>query len=685
MLLHAVMRQRAVWLALPLIASAAGLTWAQTPTAPSSNSPTTNPAQPYQDKLIDGNLPPDPQEAAEQAYNREGLPRGYSLETSWDKRGVSSRTELLGLRATGYMDTLYWGSFSGQMGLQQGRNTQSNGASQSNQQTRWQIRQQGMPLDGGWQLDNALGQINLPVPELARNSLRLGLPTASMMGLSSQWRQAAGLQINAAVGQSGVFSGYPVANFDTTGGQYAYLSVQDRLSLGAGQGASRWLYGATLANAQDVPSSLTVSPSGNGRVNAQSLYLAAQRQWPSSQGLAAPASSLQINLLSSQNNGVSASGQQNADTLGLWLDGSFHLRGHANQWGVFYLDPNLSWLDATVASNLQGGYWRHSWRTRQWSSESNLELLKPVEGNTPAGFFATQALRYQYSTVMSFGASMNLRRYNTDGESLLVYSQWAHSLGSTRAQVEWARSEPADKLVRVQIDHEMNAGADLRFSTSLSIDHEKRSGLPARGYGLAVSADWQLAPRLSFTQSLQSRSSAGDVQYTLNTGLTWRIAPQWSLNATVFAVQGNPQSGSLVQSPLTPASTTSNSLQDKGIFISLRYTQAAGSTQVPIGGSPGSAAGSVQGVIFLDENGNGKQEASERGAAQVTVQLNGRFSVDTDAQGRFEFPYVAAGTHTIQVVSDNLPLPWAMPGDGKQSIRVNTRDQTRVVFGAVKQ
>jgi hypothetical protein len=167
-------------------------------------------------------------------------------------------------------------------------------------------------------------------------------------------------------------------------------------------------------------------------------------------------------------------------------------------------------------------------------------------------------------------------------------------------------------------------------------------------------------------------------------GLSWRMAPQWSLNATVFGVQGNPQAGSLVQSPLTVPGGAGNRLQDKGVFISLRFSEAAGSTRVPMGGSVGSAAGSIQGVIFLDENGNGKQEASERGAAQVTVQLDGRFSVDTDAQGRFEFPYVAAGQHTISVVSDNLPLPWAMPIEGKQTIRVNTRDQTRVMLGAIK-
>ncbi len=665
------MLKRAVSLSV-FLASAGVVSWAQTA------------ALPYQDKLIDGALSPDTEEIAERSYNREGLPRGYTLETSLDRRGVSGTTQVLSLRASGFIDTLYWGSFSANLGLQQGRSTLANQAKQSSQRAQWQIRQQGMPLDGGWQLDNALGQINLPVPELARNSLRIGLPTAGMLGLSSQWRQAAGMQINAALGQSGDFAGFPVPSFETTGGQYAYVSMQDRLNTGAGNDASRWLYGATIAKAQNLPAVNVNTNAGAARVNAQSFYAAAQRQWQGNQGAAAQPNSLQLNALHSASNGISSSGQALPATNGIWLDGGFNMRGHANLWGLFYLEPNLSWLDAPVANDLQGGYWRHSWRTRQWSSESNIELLSPVQGNTPAGFFASQALRYQYSTLLSFGGSVNLRRYNTDGESVLGYSQWTHDLGSTRAQVELARSEPADKLVRMQIDHDFNAMGELRLSTSLSADREKRNGLLARGWGLALSADWQFSPDLSLTSNVQSRSAGGQVQYSLNSGLSWRIAPQWSLNATVFAVQGNPQSGSLVQSPLTAPVASVNRPQDKGVFISLRYTQAAGSAQAPIGGAVGSAAGSVQGVVYLDENGNGKQEASERGVPQVTVMLDGRFSVDTDSQGRFEFPYVAAGVHIITLVSDNLPLPWSVAGDGKQTIRVNTRDQTRVSIGAVK-
>jgi hypothetical protein len=41
------------------------------------------------------------------------------------------------------------------------------------------------------------------------------------------------------------------------------------------------------------------------------------------------------------------------------------------------------------------------------------------------------------------------------------------------------------------------------------------------------------------------------------------------------------------------------------------------------------------------------------------VLLDRRFVARTDAQGRYEFSWVAAGAHTIEVQSDNVPLPWS--------------------------
>ena len=62
--------------------------------------------------------------------------------------------------------------------------------------------------------------------------------------------------------------------------------------------------------------------------------------------------------------------------------------------------------------------------------------------------------------------------------------------------------------------------------------------------------------------------------------------------------------------------------------------------------------------------------------------LDGRFSVQTDAAGRFDFPVVATGHHVITVVSDNLPLPWTLVNDGRAELEVRTRDRTLVDIAA---
>ena len=68
----------------------------------------------------------------------------------------------------------------------------------------------------------------------------------------------------------------------------------------------------------------------------------------------------------------------------------------------------------------------------------------------------------------------------------------------------------------------------------------------------------------------------------------------------------------------------------------------------------------------------------------MTVVLDGRYSVQTDAQGRFDFNYVVAGPHVVTVVSDNLPLPWVLENNGRTPVKVFTRDMTQVAIGAVQ-
>jgi hypothetical protein len=122
----------------------------------------------------------------------------------------------------------------------------------------------------------------------------------------------------------------------------------------------------------------------------------------------------------------------------------------------------------------------------------------------------------------------------------------------------------------------------------------------------------------------------------------------------------------------------------RSYFIALRYEDSAGTRSVPLGGNVASGGGSVEGVVFLDANRTGIQEAGEKGAAGVTVYLDGRYAVRTDAQGRFEFPYVAPGTRVIRVLNETLPLPWETGEQQEVRVDVVVRESTRVAIPVVR-
>src|SRR5260370_40876747 len=119
---------------------------------------------------------------------------------------------------------------------------------------------------------------------------------------------------------------------------------------------------------------------------------------------------------------------------------------------------------------------------------------------------------------------------------------------------------------------------------------------------------------------------------------------------------GQGLSSAVVAAMTPPVATPIPAVQERGIFLTLRYRRASGSHFAPLGGAPGAGSGEISGIVFLDANNNGHADAGEAGAPNVTVVLDGRFSMQTDAAGRFDFPVVATAHHVITVMPDNLPL-----------------------------
>ncbi len=124
----------------------------------------------------------------------------------------------------------------------------------------------------------------------------------------------------------------------------------------------------------------------------------------------------------------------------------------------------------------------------------------------------------------------------------------------------------------------------------------------------------------------------------------------------------------------------------RSMYLSLRYDFNAGKSKFILGGSNNSGSGRVVGTIFLDENGDKVRSATEQTAANITVLLDGRYTVRTDQQGRFEFTRVAVGKHTVTIVPDNLPLPWFVDEDNlQQLLEVEVRRDTVMNIPATRQ
>ena len=184
---------------------------------------------------------------------------------------------------------------------------------------------------------------------------------------------------------------------------------------------------------------------------------------------------------------------------------------------------------------------------------------------------------------------------------------------------------------------------------------------------------------VNWAQAIDGRAAPG---VSANVSLTYRLSPNWQILATYYDSRTGSWTPLTVVLPLAqPLRTPVPSTQERGVFLTFRYKREAGLHFEPLGGGPGAGSGELKGVVYLDANNNGQPDASEVGAANVTVVLDGRFSVQTDVNGRFDFPVVVTGRHVVQVMPDNLPLPWALTGGGGLRWRLGLGIGRRLVWG----
>jgi SdrD B-like domain len=639
-----------------------------------ANAQTAPPAQPeYQDHFIGGGtLTPDITMGDSATSNTQGLARSLQIDgvasvlTSHDAGGGNNVSEN-GIIAKAQWETATYGAWSLDASARTGGSDA--GPGEQGQGGVLTLRQRGMPFDGNWQADNALGDVNSPDIAMARLQPRFYLPTAPMQGLTTEWHGPSGLQVVAGGGVPGLYDGIVVPNFRALDGSIATAGAQ-------WSPASQWTLGGQLIDAHDV--NLAIGPVIDGSTLMSSTTGLASAAWQNG------GEHLQFNLLDGE-----VEGKGNA--LGTWIDGSLSQGRIQQNAGVFRIDPNVTWGNQVISNDAQGGYYRLNYQSRQWLADVGIDEVRSVSGLGSDVTFLTGDARYQLSRDWGLGGVANASHTNGGTSwSLEGFMDHVNGAGTGRAQVDYAQTVSGQDAM-LTLNQNWSTPIGTRLSTAASV--ERISGalinslqqdstvvsLSAYGGGQLTNG-LGIEGNVRWAAAVQGQAAPG---VFANVSLAWQLSQSWEILATYYDSRIGSWNSLTVESPLTPpVATPVAALQERGMFLTLRYRRAAGSHFAPLGGAPGAGSGEIAGVVFLDANNNGRSDAGESGAPNVTVVLDGRFSVQTDASGRFIFPAVAAGHHVVTVVPDNLPLPWALTNGGRAEVDVATRDRTEVDIGA---
>lgn len=662
------------WLSAAYAQTATPAPPATAPTPPLSWSAANLPSIPvYQDKYIGGGaLPPDISAGEGGINDTEGLARSIQIDgvvsvLSSHDGGSANNVVENGIVAKSQWETAAYGAWSLDAAVRTGGS--GLGDADQGQGGVLTLRQRGMPFDGDWQADNGLGDLNSPDISLARFQPRFYLPTGPMQGLTTEWRGPSDLQIVAGGGVPGLYDGIEVPNFRTLDGSTATAGAQ-------WSPAPHWTVGGQFIEAHDV--NLAIGPTIDGTALMSSNTGLMTAAWADS------GEHVQMNLLDGEVNGKS-------NGLGGWVDASIAQGRILQNAGVFRIDPNVTWGNQLISNDAQGGYYRLDYQSRQWLADVGVDEVHSVSGLGTNTTFLTGDARYQMSRDWGVGGVANVSRSDGGtGWSLEGYVDHLNAWGTGRAQADFA-STPTGQDITATLDQTWSMSNGIRLSTSTSV--ERISGAMINGLeqdstvlGLAAYGGGQLTARLGvegnvrWATAVQGHAAPG---VSANVSLTYRLSQNWQLLATYYESDVGSWTPLTVVSPLTPPmATTVPAVEERGIFLTLRYQRAAGSHFAPLGGAPGSGAGEIAGIVYLDANNNGHVDAGEAGASNVTVVLDGRFSVQTDANGRFAFPVVATGHHIIVVVPDNLPLPWTLVNEGRAEVDVTTRDRAEIAIAA---
>lgn len=640
-------------------------------------------AQTYVDQVLDDG--PQPALVLSQDLSRSsGWPRGWRVEYNIATDSGNQPARSQGIAFSGFLDTPAYGALSVSAALNKANQQDAMSRDNSGTSRLWRIDQRMLPLDAGWMANHSAGAVASLQAPMARGFGRIGLPSSPLEGLTAEYLKGDTTSLNASVGRPGLYSGFGVNGFDPGRGRLAFAGGQQALALGtsASSIAAQAFDASGIADNNDPSLDRNVrglwtawrwegTAPWADKVETGPLAL-----WRREGGM-----QFQVNALTSRSvTDLGAAGRRAGNGSGVWVDAQWRSQWLQQAAGLFHLRPDLHWGSYNAASDLRGAYWRGDVASRRWQVSTSAEWTDSVSGATGQNLFANVSGRYRVDTRHTAFGGLAIRRLGTEATSAQLGWESNSDFGQTQWVGEILRAS-ARRSARVGVDHTflLSQSSSLAVSAALERIRNEQRGLRTVAWGVVgTTRPWT---NVSIDANLRGVHGEGASQINGTLGFSWTINQQWSLLGQLTSLKGeDPETFALVSSLSQATANATPSINTRRVQFTLRYEDRAGTATAPLGGAPGTAAGSLQGVVFFDTDNNGRREASEAGVPNVTVLLDRRFVARTDAQGRYEFAWVAAGAHTVEVQSDNVPLPWSPLNREPLPASVVVRSTTTIDF-----
>jgi hypothetical protein len=663
----------------------------------------------YVDRVLDDS--PQATQIDEIATRDTGWPRGWSVEAQSTRQSgmVSQNTQ--SLLFSGFLDTPDYGAFSANFNLNRDLAPVSGlgliGSTGmpttvvpdgTRSGSTWRIDQRGMPFNGGWFGNNSVGNVNMASTPLARGIGRVYLPSLPIEGVAATLEQPGRTSFNASAGRLGYFDGLHSQGFTKGRGTAAGMGAQTQLAGAEGAHAANRVDAAVQAidtrdfNPNGVPGYAQNTRSVWTAVAWQGLAPWADSLGGGFGGLADKVGGMRIqaNLARSEGRPSAPGSLAPRDSAtGVWVDATWRSEMLKQAASVFYFEPSLRWGSDTLPNDLRGASWRGDLSTRQWQLGSHIEFSDSTSGLQGSSVFGNLFGRWRFDSRDAVAATLAARSGRFAARSAQINWEHKSDWGDTQWRTDLAHGTGL-RVLRTGVDHAWAVGETQSLSTSLAVEQSREQDIDRRTVLWGVLGTTPLPAGARLDLSVRGSNGTGDNSarfLSANARLSWPLGLGWSFIAQYTTARGQESLNPAVVSSLTAATqppllvTPSN----RSFMVALRYESRGGMASAPIGGLPGTGAGRLEGHVFFDQDHNGRREASEGDVPNVTVVLDRRYVARTDAQGFYSFPLVAAGGHEIELIQDNLPLPWTSAGAPSRRVEVYVRDTARADFPVQKE